>query len=120
MGNVEFMVHNNSIHWSTVVIAVAFSFIIVGGPLWLVFRKRNEMPQDRTMRRWRNMLTLLIVGPVVSLLYYVVFWAIEGMHPLDRWFYLVLFLAVGIVASAIAATVYLAYWFVDSCARRQI
>ena len=59
MGNVEFMVHDNSIHWSTVVIAVVFLFIIVAGPLWLVFRKRNEPPHDRTKRRWRNMLTLL-------------------------------------------------------------
>ena len=68
------------------------------------------MESPATKRRWRNILTLFFLGPIVSLLFYAADWAMLGMHPLDRWFYLTCHLGVGFVAGAIAATVYLFYW----------
>jgi hypothetical protein len=73
------------------------------------------MDDARPNRRWRNLLTLFMLGPVVALLLYATHWAFGHIFPLDRMFALMQFLAVGVVAGLIVAVLYAIYWFVDQC-----
>lgn len=59
-------------------------------------------------RRWLvNAVTLVVAGPLVSLLFFAGAWIVERPDPLDVWPVLCAFLFVGLVAGVIACSVYL-------------
>jgi hypothetical protein len=64
-------------------------------------------------RRWRNLATILVLGPVVAMFFFGSQLVFGEIHPLDMQAHLRAYAAVGAIASFAAAIIYFLFWIVS-------